>query len=60
MKRKQKISKQGFDRNDAIYDVVTELANASFNLTFGQLIRGDGYKAKVDVRHLLPRGARVL
>lgn len=33
--------------------------NASTSLTFGQLIRGDGEKAKSEIRRLLTRGARV-
>lgn len=43
----------------AMYDVVAELANASSNLTFGQLVRGDGDEAKADIPRLLSRGSRV-
>lgn len=52
-------TKQGLSEHSAKYDVVSELANASTNLTFGQLIRGDGEKAKSDIRRLLSGGAKL-
>lgn len=51
------ISKQGSDGRVAVYGTVTELAIANFCLTFGQLVRGDGNKVKIDIRRSLSRGA---
>lgn len=57
-KSRSKNSKQGLDGYAAMYDTLTELAIASSCLTFGQLIQGDGDKAKADNRRFLYRGAR--
>lgn len=40
-------------------DLLTELPNASFNFTCGQLVCGSDDKAKFEIRRLLSRGARV-
>ena len=58
-KNKRATRREGISDYVGKYDVVSELANASTGLTFGQLIRGDGEKAKSEIRRLLTRGTRV-
>ena len=56
---KRSSAKEGLTEYVGKYNVISELANANTGLTFGQLIRGDGEKAKSDIKRLLARGARV-
>ena len=58
-KNKGAARREGISDYAGKYDVISELANASTGLTFGQLIRGDGEKAKSEIRRLLTRGTRV-
>lgn len=53
------MSKHGLAGCAAIFDIVTELANASSALTFGHVVRGDGHTAKADIQRLLSHDARV-
>lgn len=58
-KPKTKAAKQGLNEYSIKYNAVSELASANSNLTFGQLIGGDGEKAKTDIGRLSSRGARL-
>lgn len=58
-KPKRRTAKQSLSEYCTKYDVLSELAKANSNLTFGEMIRGDGDKAKTDCRGLLSRGATV-
>lgn len=57
-RKKRTIKKNNFQENSRIYDVVSSLANASTDLTFGQLILEDGDEAKKDICRLCTTSPR--